>query len=86
MIAFTEHKRVIKGHCTNMVLNVSIEALYWCNIHIVVQPFCTMVRMITPFRGNLKVGTDFALSFFYGDTAKIIADFVTTTTMTNPES
>ncbi|APL72596.1 hypothetical protein BK306_23775 [Escherichia coli] len=46
-----------------MVLNVSIEALYWCNIHIVVQPFCTMVRMITPFRGNLKVGTDFALSF-----------------------
>ncbi|MGQ7174250.1 GTP-binding protein, partial [Escherichia sp. R-CC3] len=44
-----------------MVLNVSIEALYWCNIHIVVQPFCTMVRMITPFRGNLKVGTDFAI-------------------------
>ncbi len=43
------------------------------------------VRMITPFRGNLKVGTDFALSF-YGDTAKIIADFVTTTTMTIQES
>jgi len=27
----------------------------------VVQPFCTMVRMITPFWGVLKVGTDFAL-------------------------
>ncbi len=40
---------------------------------------------ITPFRGNLKVGTDFALSFLR-DTAKIIADFVTTTTMTNPGS
>ncbi|XNM43417.1 hypothetical protein ACLK10_21615 [Escherichia coli] len=66
-----------------MVLNVSIEALYWCNIHIVVQPFCTMVRMITPFRGNLKVG-QISLYLFYGDTAKIIADFVTTTTMTNP--
>ncbi|MDR1843582.1 MAG: hypothetical protein LBR63_07370, partial [Citrobacter amalonaticus] len=50
-------------HCTNMVLNVHIKALYWCNIHGMVQPFCTMVRMITPFRGNLKVGTDFALSF-----------------------
>ncbi|ODQ05721.1 hypothetical protein BGK51_11245 [Shigella sp. FC569] len=46
-----------------MVLNVPIEALYWCNIHIMVQPFCTMLSMITPFSGNLKVGTDFALSF-----------------------
>ncbi|RWS70253.1 hypothetical protein DN597_09935 [Enterobacter cloacae] len=55
----------VKGHfnvnCTNMVLNVHIEALYWCNKSIVVQPFCTMVRMITPFWGVLKVGTDFAL-------------------------
>jgi len=66
-----------------MVLNVPIKALYWCNIRIMVQPFCTMMLMITPFRGNLKVGTDFALSFL-GDTAHLIADFVTTTTMTNP--
>ncbi len=43
------------------------------------------VKQITPFRGNLKVGTVFALSFLR-DTAKIIADFVTTTTMTNPGS
>jgi len=44
-----------------MVLNVHIEALYWCKMTIMVQPFCTMVRMITPFGGVLKVGTDFAL-------------------------
>ncbi|EHY67594.1 hypothetical protein SEHO0A_04078 [Salmonella enterica subsp. houtenae str. ATCC BAA-1581] len=40
--------------------------------------------MITPFGGNVKVGTDFAL-YFYGDTASRIEDLVTTTTsMTNP--
>ncbi|EAB5056192.1 hypothetical protein D6I20_04155 [Salmonella enterica] len=66
-------------YCTNVVLNVHIEALFWCDIVTVVQPFCTMVRMITPFGGNVKVGTDFAL-YFYGDTASRIEDLVTTTT------
>jgi hypothetical protein len=65
----------VKGHfnvnCTNMVLNVHIEALYWCNITIVVQPFCTMPCMITPFGGDLKVGTDFALQKYGKNTAKI---------------
>ncbi|ATM08283.1 hypothetical protein B1209_26690 [Raoultella planticola] len=46
-----------------MVPNVHTIALYWCNAFIMVQPFCTMECMITPFGGNLKVGTDFALYF-----------------------
>ncbi|PHM90431.1 hypothetical protein CR080_26400, partial [Salmonella enterica subsp. enterica serovar Typhimurium] len=37
---------------------------------------CTMVRMTTPFRCNVTVGTAFAL-YFYGDTASSIADLVT---------
>ncbi|MCV5863044.1 hypothetical protein OFN36_28955, partial [Escherichia coli] len=57
----------IKGHrnknCTKMVLNVHTEALFWCIISIMVQSFCTMVRMIQRFIGHLKVGTDFALFF-----------------------
>ncbi|PVF76247.1 putative cytoplasmic protein [Klebsiella aerogenes] len=46
-----------------MVLNVHIEALFWCIISIMVQSFCTMVRMIQRFTVLLKVGTDFALYF-----------------------
>jgi len=85
----------VTGHfnvnCTNMVLNVHIEALYWCNKSIVVQVFCTMVRMITPFGGVLKVGTDFALQKYAKKMARSQAiaefeDLVTTTTMTNLES
>ncbi|WP_227668441.1 hypothetical protein, partial [Klebsiella pneumoniae] len=57
----------IKGHrnknCTKMVLSVHTEALFWCIISIMVQSFCTMVRMIQRFMGHLKVGTDFALYF-----------------------
>src|SRR5690606_32805685 len=47
--------------CTNMVLNDHAEALYWCKMTLVVQLNCTMTCMITPFWGDLKVGTDFAL-------------------------
>ncbi|HAZ54005.1 MAG TPA: hypothetical protein DCY50_02995 [Franconibacter helveticus] len=57
----------IKGphnaNCTNTVPYFYIQALYWCNLSTMVQPFCTMVRIIAPFAGILKVGTLFALSF-----------------------
>jgi len=71
-----------------MVLSVHTEALYWCNITIVVQQFCTMVRMITPFWGVLKVGTDFALlkTWQHSQQNTEFEDLVTTTTMTNLES
>jgi hypothetical protein len=49
-------------NCTNKVLNVHMKALYWCNLTIMVQPFCTIPGIITPFEGHLKVGIDFALS------------------------
>ncbi|WP_236907637.1 hypothetical protein, partial [Cronobacter sakazakii] len=54
-------KGLLNVNCTNTVLVFYTQALYWCNLSIVVQPFCTMTRIIAPFWGNLKVGTDFAL-------------------------
>ncbi len=50
-----------------------------------------MVRMITPFWGVLKVGTDFALSKYgkkmaHSQAKAEFEDLVTTTTMTNLES
>jgi hypothetical protein len=56
-------------NCTNMVPYVSIKALYWCKVTIMVQPFCTMPSMITPFWGDLKVGIDFAYPL-YGNYAR----------------